>query len=147
MLSQHSPLASLHIDTKQSAGKPTYLPTDEPSTADGEIFLSPVENSCTLVRLFVDRTRRPIVYFVDRHSDLRSSSSEHQSVSQSEQNPLRLGLSFLHTSEDGASAPVMVCPETDTCATCSWRIFFFFPLLSKKILQKRPRDFYSRSIE
>jgi len=39
VLSQHSRLASLHIDTNQSAGKPTYLPMNPPRPTE-EFLLS-----------------------------------------------------------------------------------------------------------
>lgn len=38
VLSQHSPLASLHIDTNQSAGKPTYLPINSPLQPTEKFF-------------------------------------------------------------------------------------------------------------
>lgn len=44
VLSQHSPLASLHIDTNQSAGKPTYLPMNPPLQPIEKFFFS-VENA------------------------------------------------------------------------------------------------------
>lgn len=40
VLSQHSPLASLHIDTNQSAGKPTYLPINPPLQPTEKFFFS-----------------------------------------------------------------------------------------------------------
>jgi len=43
VLSQHSPLASLHIDTNQSAGKPTYLPMNPPLQSI-EKFFFPAES-------------------------------------------------------------------------------------------------------